>query len=192
MSQWALGEFSDKEEMLAALKALKALGYRRLDTYSPFPVDEVSEILDLPASGVRWMGLFGGLAGAITGYGIQWYCSAIDFKIDVGGRPFHSFPTWIPITFECAVLFSAIAIFLSALANFGLPRIDHPLFELAQFESASIDGFWVSVTVESADEASRVLERMRQLGAKHTSVVDEKAPTEMAPEAHGLPAGRSK
>jgi hypothetical protein len=172
VSTWVLGEFGDKHEMLGALKGLKAHGFERLDTYTPFPVDEVAEILDLPHSWVRWFALFGGLAGAAFGYGIQWYCNAVDFRILVGARPFHAIPSFIPITFESAVLCSAFAIFFSALAHFGLPRIDHPVFELAQFESATIDGFWVSVSADSHADAERAQAQLRQLGARHTSLVE--------------------
>lgn len=174
MSTWLLGEFADKDALLAALRALKEGGLQRLDTYSPYPIEEVSEILDLPPSGVRWFGLLGGLGGVGLAYFVQWYCNAFDFPIVVGARPFHSFPSFIPITFETMVLFASLAIFFSAFANFGLPRIDHPLFRVDQFETASIDHFWVSITTDgSAEEVEALQHRLRELGARHTSVVHE-------------------
>lgn len=174
MSTWVLGEFGSKDGLLSALRALKEGGFSRLDTYSPYPIDEVSEILTLPKSGVRWMGLIGGLSGVGFAYFLQWYCNAFDFPIVVGARPFHSFPSFIPITFETMVLFSSLAIFFSAIANFGLPRIDHPLFKVDQFEGATIDQFWVSVTTDGPPSEIRALEaRLRELGARHTSTVRE-------------------
>lgn len=168
-----MGEFVSKELLLHALRALKKEGLRRIDTYTPYPVEEVSEVLDLAPSAVRWFGLAGALGGAAFGYFLQWYCNAFDFPILVGARPFHSLPAWIPITFESAVLGSALSIFFAVIAHFGLPRMDHPLFELAQFDTASIDGFWVSVTSEDRREVEKVLTRLRELGARHTSTVDD-------------------
>ena len=175
MRTWVLGEFADKHALIEAVKKLREEGFRRIDTYTPYPVEEVSELLELPPSGVRWFGLFGGLFGAGFGYFTQWYCNAFDFPIVVGGRPFHSLPSFIPITFESAVLFSALSIFFAALANFGFPRIDHPLFEVSAFETASIDKFWVSVTTDKGAEAvERTKARLEALGAKQTSTVEEK------------------
>lgn len=174
MSTWILGEFESKGAMLSALRALKESGVTRMDTYSPYPVEEVSEILELPKSGVRWMGLIGGLAGAGFAYFLQWYCNAFDFPIVVGARPFHSFPSFIPITFETMVLFASLSIFFSAFANFGLPRIDHPLFQIDQFEGATIDQFWVSVSTDGPPSEIRDLEaRLKELGARHTSTIGE-------------------
>jgi hypothetical protein len=176
VSVWVLGEFGDKEGLLQALRGLKAQGVTRMDTYTPYPVDEVSEILALPKSGVRWMGLFGGLFGAGLAYFVEWYCNAFDFPIVVGGRPFHSFPAFIPITFESMVLFSSLAIFFSALAHFGMPRVDHPLFRIDAFEGASIDQFWLSVTTEGgSEEVDALKSQLESLGARLTSVLDEDA-----------------
>jgi hypothetical protein len=176
VSVWVLGEFGDKEGLLHALRGLKAQGVTRMDTYTPFPVDEVAEILALPKSGVRWMGLFGGLFGAGGAYFVEWYCNAFDFPILVGGRPFHSFPAFIPITFESMVLFSSLSIFFAALAHFGFPRVDHPLFRIEAFEGASIDQFWLSITTEGGgDEVASLQAKLEALGARQTSILDEEA-----------------
>jgi len=176
VSTWVLGEFGNKDALLHALRGLKARGVTRMDTYTPYAVEEVSEILALPKSGVRWMGLIGGLTGAGFAYFVEWYCNAFDFPIVVGARPFHSFPSFIPIAFESMVLFASLAIFFSALANFGMPRLDHPVFKLDAFEGASNDQFWISVTTDGPpEETAELRARLTELGARRISVLDEAA-----------------
>jgi hypothetical protein len=107
---------------------------------------------------------------------MQWWMNAIDYPINVGGRPLHSAPQWVPITFELGVLFSAFAIFFGSLGLFGFPRPYHPVFEDEEFRRASINSFWISVeTKDDAAHNERVLQRLRELGAAHVSTVADAA-----------------
>ncbi len=113
--------------------------------------------------------------GAATGYFIQWYMVAFDFPINVGGRPPHSAPAFIPVTFELGVLFSALAIFFGLFVLWGMPRLHHPTFEVEGFRSATVDGLWLSAATE-AGKAEALVGQLRTLGARSVEVVPEEAP----------------
>lgn len=172
MKHWVLGEFHSPERLLEAAKALRERGFVRLDAYSPFPVEGLEEVLEMKSSRLPALGLVAGLSGAVGAYVIQWFTQAVDWKIDVGGRPFHSAPAFIPITFETGVLAAAGAVFFGMFVVCGLPRVTHPLFELESFRSATVDGFWVSVTVDEAAQLESVSEALRSLGAQQVSQVE--------------------
>ncbi len=140
-----LAEFETPEALTAAVRKLRELGYRRLDTYTPYPVKPALEELDLPRSRVSLYALIAGLCGAGGAYFLEWWMNAYDYPINVGGRPPHSGPAFIPITFEMAVLFSGFAAFICVFAFARLPRLHHPVFEVEGFESASIDRFWLGI-----------------------------------------------
>src|SRR5438067_4379815 len=122
MRTWVLGEFATPDEMVRAARRLRELGYKRLDTYSPYPVEGTSHAMGLPRSRVALFTLCGGLGGATLGYLMQWFMNAVDFPINVGGRPPHSPPSFIPITFETGVLLGAFAAFFGVIALMRLPK----------------------------------------------------------------------
>jgi Protein of unknown function (DUF3341) len=140
-----VAEFATPEELTAAVVALRRLGYRRLDTFTPYAVKPALEALELPYSRVTVFALVAGLCGAAGAYALEWWMNAYDYPINVGGRPPHSGPAFIPITFEMAVLFAGVTAFICALAFARLPRPHHPVFEVEGFESASIDRFWLGI-----------------------------------------------
>jgi Protein of unknown function (DUF3341) len=142
-----VAEFATPEALTEAVVALRRLGYRRLDTFTPYAVKPALEALELPRSRVTLFALIAGLAGAAGAYALEWWMSAVDYPINVGGRPPHSGPAFIPITFEMGVLFAGFTAFLCALAFARLPRLSHPIFEVEGFESASIDRFWLGIDV---------------------------------------------
>ncbi len=176
MKNFILGEFSDSEQMVTALRTLREAGETGLDAYSPYPLHGTSEAIGLPKSRVTKFALGGGLLGACTGYAMQWWMNAVDYPINVGGRPLHSAPSWVPITFELAVLFAAFAIFFGSIGLFGLPRTYHPVFEDDAFRRASINTFWISVELrDDPKRAERLLARLSELGASHVSSVADAA-----------------
>jgi hypothetical protein len=173
MSTYVLGEFRHSGPMITALRALRESGEKELDAYSPYPLHGTSEALGLTRSRVPALALTGGLLGAFTGYGMQWWMNAVDYPINVGGRPLHSAPSWVPITFELGVLFASFFIFFGSLGLFGFPRPYHPVFEAEEFRRASVGTFWVSVDLGvEAGRASRVQQRLEELGAMHVSIVE--------------------
>jgi hypothetical protein len=171
---WVLGEF---EAEAALLEAARSLRDRRkgvhLDLHSPYPLHGSNEALGLRRSTVPLVALVAGVTGAISGYLLQWWTVGVDWPLNVGNRPPHSAPAFIPVTFELGVLFSALSIFLGLLFGyFRFPRVHHPVFEVEAFRSATIDGLWLSAEVDGG-EAEAVATDLRTLGARQVSIVGE-------------------
>ena len=144
-----LAEFADPEKVLAAARQAHQEGYRCLDAYSPFPVEGLAEALGRKPTVVPRIVLLGGLCGGLGGYFMQWYAMVLDYPINVGGRPFHSWPTFVPITFELTILAAAISAIVSMLALNRLPQPHHSVFNVPEFARASTDRFFLCV--ESSD-----------------------------------------
>jgi hypothetical protein len=168
---YVLGEFSGDRALLDAARVLRAEGITNLDLHSPYPIPGAEEALGLRRSTVPVIALIGGVTGAITGYLLQWYTVGFDWPLNVGNRPPHSPPAFVPVTFEVGVLVSALTIFFGLLfAYFRFPRVYHPVFEVEAFRSASIDGLWLSAAVpDGRGEATAAA--LRRLGASQVSVV---------------------
>jgi len=131
------------------------------------------EALGLRRSTVPLVALVAGVTGAVSGYALQWWTVGVAWPLNVGNRPPHSAPAFIPVTFELGVLFAALSIFLGLLfAYFRFPRVHHPVFEVEAFRSASIDALWLSAEVDAA-EADGVARELRGLGARQVSIVGE-------------------
>jgi len=158
-----MAEFDTPEALEAAYDALTREGYTRLDTWTPYPIKSL--VKAQPESSVGWIMLVAGLVGAALGYVIQWWVNVSAFRIDVGGRPLHSAPAFIPITFESAVLVSAVTGFVAMLWLNGLPRLHHPVFEVEGFERASVDRFWLGVDEADPEFDERVTDELTRLGA---------------------------
>jgi hypothetical protein len=173
MKSVVLGEFVEEAALLDAARSLRARGGARLDLHSPYPLHGAEEALGLRRSTVPLVVLVFGVTGAVVGYLLQWYTVAYDWPLNVGNRPPHSAPAFIPVTFELGVLFASLSIFIGLLAGyFGFPRVHHPVFEVEAFRSASIDGLWLSAEVELRD-AEALAGELRRLGARQVSIVEE-------------------
>ena len=167
-----LAEFGRAKPLVAAARALAADGVPLADAFTPFPLPELDRYVVRTPSRVPWITGAGAVAGALTGYAMQWYAAVVDLPLDVGGRPPNSWPSFLPVTFELAVLFGAFGAFLSMLVLNGLPRLHHPLFAAARFSLATRDRFFLYLPLQGADEAS-LAARLRELGALHTEKVVE-------------------
>jgi hypothetical protein len=167
-----LAEFDSAEKLLRATRAAYAAGFRAMDAYSPFPVEGLSEALGSHTSAVPLIGLFGGVAGALTGLGLQYWIHVLALPINVGGRPLDSWPSFVPVTFELAVLFSALSMVAGLLILNGLPEPYHPVFNVAAFARASRDRFFLCLEARDArfrrEDTRRFLE---QLGAHEVADV---------------------
>jgi hypothetical protein len=141
----ALAEFETADQMIAAVKKLRGQGYQTLDMYTPYPIHGSDEMLGLKRSPVSKIVFAAGMAGAGGAYALQWLLNAFLYPLNVGGRPPHSGPAFIIVTFEMGVLFAAVTAFSVVFALGGLPALWHPVFEIDGFERASIDRFWISV-----------------------------------------------
>jgi hypothetical protein len=140
-----LAEFETGEAMSAATRKATEAGYTRLDAYSPYPVGDAADALNFPKSEMGPVMFLGGLTGACTGFFMQYYLNAYGYSLNVGGRPYLSWPSFIPITFEMMVLTTALTGLFGLLALCGLPRYNHPLFNSKTFDRATRDRFFVCI-----------------------------------------------
>jgi hypothetical protein len=140
-----MAEFEDPTSLVAAANRAHEEGYRRMDAYSPFPIEELHEALGEHHSRLPLLVLIGGLVGCIGGYGLQYWVAVIAYPINVGGKPFHSWPAFIPVTFECTILAAALSAVLGMLALNGLPMPYHPVFNVPRFALASRNRFFLLI-----------------------------------------------
>ena len=143
-----MAEFSAPEALVAAVSAAKDAGYTRLDAFSPFPLREVAERLGVRPSVIPWIAWMTGFVGAVIQYGSQYWMNAVDYPLNVGGRPLHSWPAFIPSTLIVAILWASAATLLSMLLIIRLPRLHHPVFAVPGFERASEDRFFLLILSE--------------------------------------------
>src|SRR6266704_6023095 len=123
-----LAEFDTPEQLIHAVEKTRAAGYRRMDAYTPFPVEGLAHAMGLKRNMVPFITLLGGLAGGLGGFGFQYWVNVIAFPINIGGRPLNSWPAFIPVTFEVTILFASIAAVAAMLFLNGLPMPYHPVF----------------------------------------------------------------
>ena len=148
---WGFAARFDSEEALKeAAEAAYLAGYRCMDAYSPVPIEGLAEKLGRGRkTAMPLLVLAGGIIGGTSGYFLQWYSMTIDYPYNIGGRPFHSWPMFIPVTFELTVLCAALAGVFGMLFLNGLPRFHHPIFGAPGIERASIDQYFLCI--EAAD-----------------------------------------
>ena len=143
-----LAEFDGPDELLKAAKDAYAEGYRNMDAYSPMPIHDLSESMGYDKHRIPTIVLICAILGACSGFGLQYWVSVIEYPLNVGGRPLLSWPSFIPVTFELGVLFSAFGALIGMLILNGLPRPYHPVFNVPNFERASGDGFFLCIEAE--------------------------------------------
>jgi len=156
-----LAEFEDPGSLVAAASQARQRGYRRMDAYSPFPIEELHEALGNHHTRLPLIVLIGGLAGCLGGYLLQYWTAAVSYPLNVGGKPLHSWPAFVPITFETTILVAALSAVLGMLALNGLPQPYHPVFNVPRFALASSNRFFLCI--ESSDPQFRLDETRRFL-----------------------------
>ena len=139
-----LAEFSTPEELMRAAEEAYGAGFRNMDGYAPFPVEGLPEALG-KKNRLPLLVLIAGIVGGVGAYFMQWYANAISYPINIGGRPIHSWPAFIPITFELTVLCAGLTAFFASFALNGLPRPHHPLFSIPEFDRASQNRFFLCI-----------------------------------------------
>ena len=177
-----LAEFEHPEQLLAAAERAHAEGFRKMDAYTPFPVHGLSEAVGFHRTRLPLIVLLGGLAGAATGFGMQYYFSVIDYPMNIGGRPLNSWPYFIIITFELTILFAGFAAVLGMLGLNGLPQPYHPLFNMPNFELASKTHFFLCI--ESKDPKFDLEQTRRFLETLKPNRIDIVPTGPVRPAAH--------
>jgi hypothetical protein len=140
-----MAEFEDPNALVAATYRAHAEGYRRMDAYSPFPVEDLHEALGSHHTRLPLVVLLGGVIGCLGGYGLQYWTNAVAYPLNVAGKPFNAWPMFIPVTFECTILGAALAAVLGMLALNGLPMPYHPVFNVPRFALASRNRFFLCI-----------------------------------------------
>ena len=158
MRKGIVAEFADPDRTADAVRALKRAGYSKLDVCMPFPARQVEDALDLPRSPLPYFVLIAALLGGSLAYLVMWWTQAVDYPLNVGSRPTHAAPAYVPITFELAVLSGGLTAFFGMLFLCRMPRLYHPLFDLDGFDRASIDRFFLTIDADDPlfdEQASR-------------------------------------
>jgi hypothetical protein len=169
-----LAEFHDPSTLVAASRRARDAGYRQMDAYSPFPIEELHEALGLAHTKLPYLVFGGGLLGACAGYFLAYWVSSIAYPLNVGGRPLHSMPAFVPVTFEMTILLAAITAVFGMLALNGLPTLYHPLFNAPRFALASRDRFFLCIEARDPKFDRRATrEFLEGLGAHEVSEVEE-------------------
>ena len=144
-----MAEFDNPDDLLSATQRAYSAGYRKMDAYSPYPIEELADALGFHKTRVPLIVLVGAILGGMSGYLLQYWISAVSYPINIGGRPFNSWPAFIIVTFEMTILFGGISAVVGMLALNGLPMPYHPVFNNPRFTSASRDRFFLCI--EAAD-----------------------------------------
>lgn len=170
-----LGQFATPEALLQAIRQLRQESPAlRLEAYTPYAVEGLSEALGLKRNIVPLATLVGGVVGGVGGFLMQWYAAVVSYPVNIGGRPLNSWPMFVPATFELAILGAALAAVASMLLANGLPRLYHPIFNAAHFNLATRNQYFLCIRADPAqadDAACR--EKLMALGAHSVMEVHE-------------------
>jgi len=167
-----MAQFDSPDALLDAAEKAHAAGYRRMDAFSPMPIEGLAEAVGFHRSALPLVVLCGGIAGGLTGFFLQYYGSVIGYPLNVAGKPLNSWPAFIPITFELTVLFAAVTCVFGMLAMNGLPTPYHPVFNVPSFALASRDRFFLCVKARDAQfDLRKTGEFLKGLGASEVSEI---------------------
>jgi hypothetical protein len=168
-----IAEFENPSDLVAAARKVYSLGYRRINGYSPYPIEELSEAIGFTHTSLPLIVFIGGLIGGIGGFLMQYYIEVIDYPINVGGKPYNSWPAFIPITFEMTVLVAAFSAVLGMLVLNKLPQPYHPVFNVPNFAMATRDRFFLAVEANDPKfHHAEVIELLKSLNAVEVNDVE--------------------
>jgi hypothetical protein len=169
-----MAEFDGPTSLVAAARRTQEAGYREYDSFSPYPIHELFDAMECEDRRVPLLVLIGGIVGGVSAYGLEAWVSAVAYPLNVAGRPYISWPMFIPVTFELTILFASITAMLAWIGLSGLPRPYHPVFNVERFASrASESGFFLAI--EATDpkfDRGGTLEFLKGLGAKEINEVE--------------------
>ena len=144
-----MAEFDSPETLVVAAKRTHSAGYRRMNAYTPFPIEGLADAIGFHENLLPMIVLIGGVTGCLSGFGMAYYASVIAYPLNIGGRPFNSWPSFVPVMFEMTILFAAFCAVLGMLALNKLPQPYHPVFNVPRFALATRNRFFFAI--ESAD-----------------------------------------
>ena len=167
-----MAEFDSAQELVTAAHRTHNAGYHKIDAFSPFPIEGLADAIGFHKNRVPFVVLVGGIIGGLSGYLLQYYVAAITYPTNIGGRPYHSWPSFIVVTFEMTILFAGLSAVFGMLALNGLPMPYHPVFNVPEFKKASESGFFlvISSTDPKYDDA-RTREFLKGLAPRMISEV---------------------
>jgi len=168
-----MAEFEHSRGLVEAARRAHHEGYRRMDAYSPVPIEELHDALHMHDNRLPKLVLTGGVLGGLGGYGLQYWVSTIAYPLNVGGRPPHSWPAFIPVTFELTILAAALTAVLGMLALNGLPQPFHPVFNVPRFALASRNRFFLCIeAVDPKFHIEKTRTFLESLGAREVTTVE--------------------
>lgn len=162
-----MAQFDDPEALIEAVRRTAQAGYRRYDAFTPFPLLELKELIPSRASVLPLIALAAGIGGGLAQYLLQYWLNVVDYPLNIGGRPLHSWPTFLPATITVAIIWSAAGALIGSLVLSRLPRLHHPVFEIPEFLRASDDRFFLCIFADdpqfTADRVREFLQSLRPL-----------------------------
>lgn len=168
-----IAEFESPNDLVHAARRVYEAGYRRINGYSPYPIEELAEAIGFTHTRLPLIVFLGGLIGGLGGFFMQYWMAVIDYPLNVGGKPYNSWPAFIPITFEMTVLCAAFAAVLGMLVLNKLPQPYHPVFNVPNFALATRDRFFLAVEANDPKfEHDKVIALLKSLGATEVSDVE--------------------
>lgn len=175
-----LAEFSDPGALMHAAEAVREHGYTHFDTHSPFPIHGMDRAMGLGNSKVGYFTFGGGLTGFAVAYLLQWWTAAVDYPLNISGKPFFAVEPSVPILFELTVLFAAFGAVAGMLALNGLPRPYNPLFYSDHFERATDDAFFLHVAASDPNfDPDDTTQMLRDAGALYVEIVQDDGTAEV-------------
>jgi len=167
-----MAQFDSPDALLEAAEKAHGAGYRRMDAFSPMPIEGLAEAVGFHHTALPLVVLCGGILGGLTGFFLQYYGSVQGYPLNVGGKPLNSWPAFIPITFELTVLFAALSCVFGMLAMNGLPTPYHPVFNVPSFALASRDRFFLCIKARDTQfDLKKTCEFLKELGASEVSEI---------------------
>ncbi len=175
-----LAEFPNPGALYHAAEGVRDAGYKHFDTHSPFPIHGMDDAMGLPNSKVGWICLIGGITGLALGTWLQWWTSAVDYPLNISGKPFFSVEPSVPVMFEVTILFSALAAVAGMFALNGLPRPYNPLFYSKNFARATDDAFFLHIAAtDRRFDSEDTRQMLSDLGAQNIEVIRDRGTSEL-------------
>ena len=167
-----MAEFDSAEALVEGARRMYAEGYRKLDTYSPFPIEPAWEAIGAHDTTLQKLVLGGGILGCLGGFGLCYWVSVIAYPLNIGGRPYNSWPSFIPVTFETTILVASLTAVVGMILLNGLPMPYHPVFNVKRFSLASSESFFLTVEADDPKfDRRRTLDFMKGIGAREVNEV---------------------